>query len=204
LRKKFGWPRVAREEDLELICGMNFGYLGMLLLAAGILMVKGATKLSDYQDDDITKELNLGGEWDNGAGKWITTECDIEGDLSSLKNMTQLEVLNLNWCDKVTGSLEDLEGLVNLRRLELSSVKGVEGSVSHLKNMQLTFLVLYSLSKAEGSVSHLKKMPLSFLSLAGTSATGTPSKSLISHCRNQPPNAFSPLLQKCAKPGRGS
>jgi hypothetical protein len=183
---------------------MNFHHWVMLLLVVSMSIVHGLTSLSDGQYYNTTKELNLGGEWDWNTLKWITKECDVEGDLSSLKNMTQLEVLNLNWCDKVTGSLEDLEGLVNLRRLELSSVKGVEGSVSHLKNMQLTFLVLYSLSKAEGSVSHLKKMPLSFLSLAGTSATGTPSKSLISHCRNQPPNAFSPLLQKCAKPGRGS
>ena len=68
----------------------------MLLLTAGVSMVKGATNLSDCQYDDTTKELNLGGEYDYVAGKWITKECDVEGDLSSVNNMTQLEVLNLN------------------------------------------------------------------------------------------------------------
>jgi len=71
-------------------------------------------KFKDYHFDNTTKELNLGGEYDRDADEWITTECDVEGNLSSLKNMTQLEALNLNRCDKVTGSLKDLKGLVNL------------------------------------------------------------------------------------------
>jgi len=116
-----------------------------------------------------------------------------------------LGVLNLNWFDTVTGSLEDLEGLVNLRVLEMDGVKEVvgslsylqnmpltvlgllslskvEGSLSHLRNLQLTFLDLYDLSKVEGSLSHLQIMQLTFLSLTHVSKV----EGSISHIQNMP------------------
>ena len=74
--------------------------------------------------------------------------------------MTQLKVLNLNYCDKVTGSLEDLKGLVNLIRLEMDGVEEMEGSLSHLENMLLTVLQFTFLSKVEGSLSCFQNMPL--------------------------------------------
>ena len=118
--------------------------------------------------------------------------------MSSLRNMTQLEVLNLNWCDKITGSLEDLKELVNLRRLELFRVEDVEGSLSHLQNMPLMVLGLTCPSKVEGSLSHLQNMQLMVLLLAGTSVTGTPSKSLISHCKEPTTQCvFTPAPKMC-------
>jgi len=183
---------------------MNFRYLGVLLLAAGMPTTNALTKLSDYQFDNTTKELNLGGEWDYVTSDWITKECDVEGDLLSLKNMTQLEVLNLNRCDKVTGGLEDLEGLVNLRVLEMDGVKEMEGSLSHLQNMQLTRLSLIDPSKVEGSLSHLQNMQLALLVLQGTRVTGTPSKSLISQCKESSTQCtFTPAPKMC-EAGRGS
>jgi len=106
--------------------------------------------------------------------------------------------MNLNWCDKVTGSLEDLEGLVNLRVLTMSRVKEVEASLSHLQNMPLMSLDLPSLSKVEGSLAHLQNMPLTILDMAGTSVSGTPSKSLISRCK-EPSNqlVFTPAPKMC-------
>jgi len=177
---------------------MNFHHWVMLLLVVSMSIVHGLTSLSDGQYYNTTKELNLGGEWDWNTLKWITKECDVEGDLSSLKNMTQLEVLNLNWCDKVTGNLEDLEGLVNLRRLEMYRVKEVEGSVSHLQKMPLTWLDLGKLSKVEGSLSYLQNMQLTWLILAGTSVSGTPSKSLISQCKEPSSHCiFTPAPKMC-------
>ena len=112
--------------------------------------------------------------------------------------MTQLEVLNLNNCDKVTGSLEDLEGLLNLRVLRMNWVKELEGPLSYLQNMSLTYLSLSYLSKVEGSLSHLQNMPLTILSLQGTSVTGTPSQSFISQCK-EPSNQclFTPAPKMC-------
>ena len=67
---------------------MNYQYWGVLLLVASTSTTHGLTRLNDYQFDNTTKELNLGGEIDYVTGESITKECDVEGDLSSLKNMT--------------------------------------------------------------------------------------------------------------------
>ena len=100
--------------------------------------------------------------------------------MSSLKNMTHLEALKLNWRYKNTGSLEDLEGLVNLRVLTMSRVKEVEGPLSHIQNMPLTYLDLAYPSKVERSLSHLHNMPLTYLKLFYLSKVeGSPPKHAV-------------------------
>jgi len=60
----------------------------MSIPVVSVTAVKDTTGQSVFQFNNTTKELNLGGEFDYVTGEWITKECDVEGDLSSLKNMT--------------------------------------------------------------------------------------------------------------------
>ena len=74
--------------------------------------------LSAFMGNSTMKVLTLGKQYDPETRTWIG-KCNVEGDLSSLKNMTQLEVLNLKGCEKVTGDLADLEGSTGLRVLRV-------------------------------------------------------------------------------------
>ena len=62
--------------------------------------------------------------------------CLISGDISVLKNLTELTYINFNNC-LISGDISVLKNLINLKSFDLSSInsKNIFGSISNLSNL---------------------------------------------------------------------
>lgn len=121
-----------------------------------------------YSTDLIHIRNNYGSardsKWHN-AGK-------TNGDISSLSNLTNLNVVNLS-NTSVSGDISSLGNLTNLTSISLGNTS-VSGNISSLSNLtNLTRLLLDNNHNISGDISSLSNLTnLNYLSLFGSSVSG--------------------------------
>ena len=148
----------------------------------GVVAVAKARKCPEEVQEKLRGQLQglgLSGEGDPCRWKDIgCSECsptkiwrsDITGDLSSVKEMTDLQILQLR--GRVTGNIAELSKLKGLRELDLSQTE-VMGDLAELSKLTALKYLHLPHTQVVGDVSMLSNMTnLSGLSLAQSRVHG--------------------------------
>ncbi len=98
-----------------------------------------------------------------------------------LKGRTDLKILNLTGCWKITDAgLVHLKGLTNLKKLSLGQTRITDAGLAHLKGLtKLEYLNLYGTKITDAGLAHLEGLTnLKSLNLGQTRITDAGVKSL--------------------------
>ncbi len=155
--------------------------------AAAALMKLGGYVLYDYQQDQSGNSLPVadppGPGWLRnilGENFFATVVCvyldssaQRDSDLAPLKELTQLQRLELSGADVTDAGLEHLKGLTQLQRLVLTGTRVSDAGLEHLRRLtQLQLLNLAHTQVTDAGLEHLKGLAqLKELNLSYTHVT---------------------------------
>jgi len=159
-----------------------------------------------FADPEVLVDITRGGlisipDCDRQVAEWA---LGIGGTVSVLTDSGEVEVANtedlpsqvfaIKTIDLATSplvndeTLESLEGLTSLRRLDLDSTKITDAGLVHLKEVkELRTLILAATKVSDAGLEHLKGLAnLTLLNLSGTEVTAdgiTALRAVLPHCR---------------------